>query len=116
MTRKASVWLFGSALAVLVLGPILASPPMPRAAATMRQTLAAPSAAIGAATNVADDDDELRQQRGARPIPVSAVLSSEVPAPEPPSLVLARHELSFDSVPIGVRKLPAPTTDAPASH
>ena len=116
MTRKVSVWLFGSALAVLVLAPLLGSPPIPRAAASMRQTLAAPSAAISAGANLADDDDESRQQRGTRPIPVSAVQRTEVPAPEPPRLVLARHELPFDPVPIGVRKLPAPSTDAPASH
>lgn len=116
MMRKASVWLFGSALAVLVLAPLLASPPMPRAAASRRQTLAAPAASIGAAANLADDDDESRHERVSRPIPVSAVEHGEVPAPAPPRLVLARHELAFGSVPIGVLKLPAPSADAPASH
>ena len=116
MTRKASVWLFGSALAVLVLAPLLASPPVVRAAAPTRQTFGVPTAAVGAATNLADDDDESRHHRVTRPIPVSAVEGIDVPAPAPPRLVLATHALAFDSVPIGVLKLPAPSADAPASH
>jgi hypothetical protein len=117
MTRNASVWLVGSALAVLVLAPLLGSPPVPRPVVSSRQVMAAPAAAIAPTTNIADDDDESRQQRGPRAIPVAAVRErADVPALAPPRLVLARHELALDPLPIGVRKLPSPSADAPPSH
>jgi hypothetical protein len=117
MTRKASIWLFGCALAVLVLGPLLTSPPVSQGSAASRRILPASATALAPAATVADDDDESRQQWAPHPIALTA-LQERVDLPDfaPSRLVLARHAIALDPVPFGVRKLPPRSTDTPTSH
>ena len=111
MTRKGLLLLLGSVLATLIVG----QPPAESALTRPFFRAALPAVNMGPAAAVADDD-ESRQPCAGLPALDSGLGRVDRPELASPTEVLAQHQLAHDPIPVGIRKLPAPSGDASPSH